>query len=48
MIVASTTPAVARFYVRVVLLMVELAGHGPALDATIVVREPLARQGRLL
>lgn len=45
MIVESSTPAVASIYVRVVLLMVELAGHGPALDASIEVR-PIQQQGQ--
>lgn len=46
MIVASSTPTVARAYVRVVLIMVELAGHGPQ-PATIEVR-PICSQERLL
>lgn len=46
MIVASSTPTIARAYVRVVLMLVELAGHGPQ-PATIEVR-PICDQGRLL
>lgn len=46
-IVASSTPAVATAYVRVVLLMGEMAGHGPWLGATIEVR-PIQQQERLL
>lgn len=46
MIVASSTPHVARAYVALVCLMVELAGHGPC-RPTIEVR-PINQQGRLL
>lgn len=46
MIVQSNTPAVARTYVRLVLL---LAGWpGPALAATVEVRPVPDHQGRLL
>lgn len=37
-IVASSTPAIARVYVRVVLALVELTTGQRALDATIEVR----------
>ena len=45
-IVASSTPTVAHAYVRLVLALVELYGHGPALEATVEVR-PIHNQGRL-
>lgn len=45
MIVESSTPSIARAYVRVLLALVELAGHGPQ-SATIEVR-PIRTQGRL-
>lgn len=46
-IVTSSTPNVARAYVRTVLLMHDMAGHGPALGATVEVRQPLPNQRRL-
>lgn len=47
-IVGSNRPGVARVYVRVVLLLTELFGHGPAAGATIEVRPIPAAQGKLL
>lgn len=46
MIVASSTPAVATMYVRLVLWLLELYGHGPALGASIQVRG-VQQQGAL-
>ena len=47
MIVESSTPEIARCYVRVVLLLVELTSGVPMLDAPIEVRG-IRRQGVLL
>lgn len=47
-IVASSTPAVARAYVRVILLLHDLAHpYQPVLGASIEVRPPLELQGRI-
>lgn len=47
MIVESSTPEIARCYVRLVLLLVELTSGTPMLDTPIEVRG-IHAQGRLL